>query len=237
MGVPPGVALVGRDPPSKDAEVALRYVTLNSKESWRRPPSATASFFIFGFGRGRVEGQAVEPGRLLVGPASTGVAIEAEKQGLNFFEVQIPNLESPVERVEVRPRVPLSIFHAEQIVVPGGTPFRFGSTFNLAEVIVPQGVTTSEHDLGVNERYLMLGGPATMFLDDRSYLVNAGSVVHIPSGTVQSIRNDSTQPLRFYCLCTPPFTPDTFAPGQRHGSGPAGFDIDSWWQLHAPAFT
>jgi mannose-6-phosphate isomerase-like protein (cupin superfamily) len=150
-----------------------------------------------------------------------------------LFEVQVVGARVADKAAHVLGRVPLSPFEAERIIVPVGTPFKFGEVFNLAEVVVPPGVTTSQHNLGVNERYLVLEGRGSMFLDDAVQPVDAGSVVHIPSGVMQAIRNDSAgDVLRFYCLCTPPFSQDTYGRGAWNGSGPAGFDLSAWWARH-----
>jgi len=185
-----------------DSEVRIGYFRLNKDNVWNVEPTNRARFCVLAERGGTIGKLAVRVGNLLKIPAGFSPT-NMDLKNTSLFVAYFNDLPA-ASTLEVLDRIPLQPFEAEQIIVPAGTPFEFYSRFNLAEVIVPPGVVTSEHDLGVNERYLMCSGPATIFLNGEARKLFAGDIAHIPSGTMQYIKNDSAQPLRFYCLCTPP---------------------------------
>lgn len=78
---------------------------------------------------------------------------------------------------------------------------------SLARATVAPGVTTQLHALAVRELYVVLSGRGTMDAGDGMAVpVGPGSVVDIPAGTAQRIRNDGEDALVFLCLCLPRFT-------------------------------
>lgn len=87
-----------------------------------------------------------------------------------------------------------------------------GSNVSIALARVPSGVKTKLHRLkGVNERYLLTAGKGKMFVEGLSpEIVSAGDVVMIPAGRGQAIENIGDTDLLFYCICTPPFTPECY---------------------------
>lgn len=225
-----------QDFPYEDGEVIVEYCKLESGKQLNQSKVATHRFLVFGTGRGYVNDMILTPGKLLIIPPEIPSTINADEGcGLNFFIVRVKGTRFDITEITLLDRVPLALFYDEKIIVPKESPFNFDSVFNLGEVIVSPGVKTSKHILGVNERYLVFGGPAAMFLDDERYSVTTGNIVHIPSGTIQSIKNTSQQPLRFYCLCTPPFTPDTYK-GIEHNETTSEFNLDAWWKENSQEF-
>lgn len=214
----------------RDAEVRIRFVRLSAGKDWIADAGAS-HLLVFGRGRGLANGQPVGPGNLAL--AGGALHLNAGDGGIESFVVTMPAGIAPTDSVRVLARARLETFAAEGIVVTRGTEFTFSPILDLAEVIVPPGVTTSEHDLGVNERYLLLEGEGRTTLNGHDDAVVPGDVVAIPSGTMQFIANTGTVPLRFYCLCTPPFTVATYGPGLRHGQAPPGFSLEAWWRSHA----
>jgi len=83
---------------------------------------------------------------------------------------------------------------------------------SIARASVAPGVTTQLHSLrAVDERYLIVQGVGSVELDGRLRSdVTAGDVVVIPAGTAQRITNTGASDLVFYCICTPPFTPECY---------------------------
>lgn len=83
---------------------------------------------------------------------------------------------------------------------------------SLARARVEPGSATRWHRLeGVTERYIVLEGRGIVEVGDRApEPVGPGSVVHIPPGVRQRIRNDGEGDLIFLALCTPRFTPDCY---------------------------
>lgn len=235
MGIQAGVSDT-QNFPYEDEEVIVEYCKLESGEELNQSKVDIHRFLVFGTGRGYVNNMILTPGKLLIIPPEIPLTINADERcGINFFIVRVKGARFGIREIALHDRVPLTPFYEEKIIVPKGTPFNVDSVLNLGEVIVPPGIKTSKHTLGVNERYLVFGGPAAMFLDDVQHFVTMGNIVHIPSGTIQSIKNTSLQPLRFYCLCTPPFTPDTYE-GIKSNEIPNEFDLDAWWKANSQEF-
>jgi mannose-6-phosphate isomerase-like protein (cupin superfamily) len=85
---------------------------------------------------------------------------------------------------------------------------------SIARARVNVGVTTAWHCLkGVSEIYVIVAGAGRVELAELDPAeVSAGDVVRIPPETPQRITNIGTSDLVFYCVCTPPFTPDCYEP-------------------------
>ena len=85
-------------------------------------------------------------------------------------------------------------------------------TVSIARARVEPGVTTALHRLkGVSERYIIVAGVGRVEVGGLEPTeVAPGDVVRIPPGTPQRIANIGTTDLVFYCVCTPPFTPDCY---------------------------
>ncbi len=236
MGVAGGVTRLAPGELYRDAETVIGRIDAPAGAKLGIGGSPRPQFFVVGSGSALIDGKEVHAGQLLALAPNRAADVTAGARGVRGFICELEGSITPAPATSVHPRVPLAPFDAEQIIVPAGTPFAFGDVFNLGEVLVPPGVTTSQHDVGVNERYLMMGGPATMFIDGVKTEVQSGDIVHIPSGGLQNIKNDSGAALRFYCLCTPPFVPETYGAGPVAGSGPEGFDLKEWWNTNASDF-
>ncbi|WP_348672462.1 cupin domain-containing protein [uncultured Abyssibacter sp.] len=83
---------------------------------------------------------------------------------------------------------------------------------SVARARVPAGSVTRWHRLqGITERYLILSGHGEADIGDGApQPVGVGSVVHIPSGERQRIRNTGSDELVFLAVCTPRFTPERY---------------------------
>src|SRR5262249_51827567 len=74
-----------------------------------------------------------------------------------------------------------------------------------------RGVTTQLHSLDVDERYLIVSGTGVVSVGDVAPTeVGPGDVVAIPAGAAQRIQNTGAEDLVFYCVCTPPFQPESY---------------------------
>jgi mannose-6-phosphate isomerase-like protein (cupin superfamily) len=82
----------------------------------------------------------------------------------------------------------------------------------IARARVEPGVTTAWHALaGVTERYIIAEGTGRMEVGDLPPAdVGLGDTVFIPAGVPQRIANTGPRDLVFYCVCTPPFTPECY---------------------------
>jgi mannose-6-phosphate isomerase-like protein (cupin superfamily) len=235
MGVRPGVTSA-REAAYFDNEIRVEYFDLAPGEGRTLYPGPLPRFGVLGRGILTVHNVVIVPGQILIVRDGYEALMTAGASGTTLFLADVDEDVPAGASVQLVEGDPLEPFEPEGIIVAAGTANRLGARFNLAEVIVPPGVRTSQHDLGVNERYLMLDGPATVRLDDRVFKVDAGDVVHIPSGTMQCLENTAAGPLRFYCLCTPPFTMDTYGAGPQKSRRPAEFDLAQWWQDHQRLF-
>jgi mannose-6-phosphate isomerase-like protein (cupin superfamily) len=82
---------------------------------------------------------------------------------------------------------------------------------SLAIARVEPGVTTQLHALeGVTETYIVITGEGEMEVGDEKFHISPGDQVIIPSGISQRVTSISDTDLRFYCLCTPRFTPESY---------------------------
>ena len=81
----------------------------------------------------------------------------------------------------------------------------------IARARVEPGVTTQLHSLDVDERYLIVSGTGVVSVGDVAPTeVGPGDVVAIPAGAAQRIENSGAEDLVFYCVCTPPFRPESY---------------------------
>jgi len=85
-------------------------------------------------------------------------------------------------------------------------------SMSIARARVEPGVTTAWHALdGVTERYVIASGSGRMEVGDLPATdVGPDDTVFIPAGVRQRITNTSAVDLIFYCICTPPFTPECY---------------------------
>src|SRR5207244_5514738 len=69
----------------------------------------------------------------------------------------------------------------------------------------PPGGYTEGHPIhdDFEQTYYVLSGTMTVFLDDRTYTVPAGSFVFIPRGMKHEHRNDGDDPMRFLTINVP----------------------------------
>ena len=82
---------------------------------------------------------------------------------------------------------------------------------SLAIARVPAGTTTQLPSLnGINETYIVIEGKGKVEVDGDPYSVSAGDQVAIASGVPQRVTSLGENDLRFYCLCTPRFHPDSY---------------------------
>lgn len=83
---------------------------------------------------------------------------------------------------------------------------------SIARARVAPGVTTRWHVLhGIAERYVILEGKGVAEVGEGAFEnVRPGSVVRIPPGVRQRIRNTGTADLVFLALCTPRFRPEAY---------------------------
>lgn len=82
---------------------------------------------------------------------------------------------------------------------------------SLAIARVEPGTTTQLHSLtGVTETYIVIEGSGLMEVDGNQFDIAAGDQVVIPSGVPQRVTALGKSDLRFYCLCTPRFFPNSY---------------------------
>ena len=82
---------------------------------------------------------------------------------------------------------------------------------SLAIARVEPGVTTQLHALtGITETYIVIEGSGRMELDGEVFTINPGDQVVINPGVPQRVTTLGETDLRFYCLCTPRFLPESY---------------------------
>lgn len=87
-------------------------------------------------------------------------------------------------------------------------PARHGNRLqSLAEATVAPGARTLLHRHAVTEElYHVSAGSGIMTLGDASFKVGVGDTVLIAPGTSHRIEATGTEPLRFLCCCSPPYS-------------------------------
>ena len=82
---------------------------------------------------------------------------------------------------------------------------------SLAIARVESGVTTQLHSLtGISETYIVIEGRGCMEVSGKQFDIKIGDQVVIPAGVSQRVTALDETDLRFYCLCTPRFFPDSY---------------------------
>lgn len=83
---------------------------------------------------------------------------------------------------------------------------------SIAKARLSPGGKTRKHRLkNTAERYLILSGHGTVFLDDEPGIaITADDVVYIDIGREQSIVNSGTQDLVFLVICNPRFKAENY---------------------------
>ena len=78
---------------------------------------------------------------------------------------------------------------------------------SLAEATVAPGARTLLHRHAVTEElYHVTAGSGIMTLGDACFKVGAGDTVLIAPGTPHRIEATGSEPLRFLCCCSPPYS-------------------------------
>jgi len=82
---------------------------------------------------------------------------------------------------------------------------------SLAIARVEAGVTTQLHSLnGITETYIVIEGTGRMEVGDETFEISVGDQVVIPPAVPQRVTALHGEQLRFYCLCTPRFYPESY---------------------------
>ena len=81
--------------------------------------------------------------------------------------------------------------------------------YSVAHASLEKGESSLPHILDHEEMYLILSGVGEMNLDGETVAVCSGDHLVVPGGVVQSLRNTGETPLVFYCLVSPPWSPES----------------------------
>ena len=78
---------------------------------------------------------------------------------------------------------------------------------SLAEAVVSVGERTKKHrHMRSDEIYFILEGQGRMEVEEEREEVSAGEAILIRKGEAHCIENIGTAPLRFLCICSPPYS-------------------------------
>ncbi len=82
----------------------------------------------------------------------------------------------------------------------------FQLPYSLAHAELAPGQSSLPHRLkACSEVYVPIEGLGTAFLNGEAHTMQAGTVIYIPAGVEQYVRNDGATPLRFWCIVAPPW--------------------------------
>jgi mannose-6-phosphate isomerase-like protein (cupin superfamily) len=87
-------------------------------------------------------------------------------------------------------------------------PGKVASGYSLAYGRLAPGTRSKRHRLTSAEVYYMLSGEGEFLIGHESVHVTRGSVVYVPPGAVQSLRNTGTTIIEFLCLVDPAWRPE-----------------------------
>ncbi|MFT4759210.1 MAG: mannose-6-phosphate isomerase-like protein (cupin superfamily) [Paraglaciecola sp.] len=78
--------------------------------------------------------------------------------------------------------------------------------FSLAHAYLPPGATSLPHRLTKSEEtYTVIAGKGKIFVEEKSFDIQKGSVFVVPKNALQSVENTGEDNLEFYCIVTPPW--------------------------------
>lgn len=87
----------------------------------------------------------------------------------------------------------------------------FSPDGSLALARVESGTKTQLHSLSdTKEVYIVVDGEGLMEVDGEAFSIASGDQVVIPAGVSQCVTASERGDLRFYCLCTPRFSPECY---------------------------
>lgn len=79
-------------------------------------------------------------------------------------------------------------------------------SYSLAYATLEAGTASLPHRLTESsETYVVLEGEGTAFVDGTEVMLEAGTVLYIPAGAEQFVRNEGATTLRFLCIVDPPW--------------------------------
>jgi quercetin dioxygenase-like cupin family protein len=106
-----------------------------------------------------------------------------------------------------------------------------GSCFIIEGMVAPGGGPPPHVHLHEDEAFYMLEGEATFTAGGRTIRAKAGDCVHIPRGTVHTLRGEGTKPGRALIIISPAgptgmqrFFEETFTPATDRTAGPPAMD-------------
>jgi mannose-6-phosphate isomerase-like protein (cupin superfamily) len=91
--------------------------------------------------------------------------------------------------------------HLREILHPGQSDADI--PYSIAHASVKPGERSQPHVLRGSEVYYILSGVGTMYVDHEQAEVAANSVVYVPPGANQHIRNTGSEDLIFLCIVSP----------------------------------
>jgi len=84
----------------------------------------------------------------------------------------------------------------------------FSFRYSLAHAKVKKGEETKPHKLKTSEVYYILEGRGIMRIEEESFEVGPGTVIYIPPGARQYIKNTQDSDLFFLCIVDPAWRPE-----------------------------
>ena len=78
--------------------------------------------------------------------------------------------------------------------------------FSLAYASIKPGNSSLPHTLKQKEMYLFTKGKGEISIAGETHLIFKGSCILVPGGALQSVENNGTEDLEFYCIVSPPWT-------------------------------
>jgi mannose-6-phosphate isomerase-like protein (cupin superfamily) len=80
--------------------------------------------------------------------------------------------------------------------------------YSLAHGRLEAGGLSKRHRLASSEVYYFLSGEGEFSIDQESAKIEPGTVVYVPPGAIQSLRNTGSGAIEFLCLVDPAWKPE-----------------------------
>ena len=97
--------------------------------------------------------------------------------------------------------------HLKEVLHPSNDQIPLN--FSLAHAYLKIGETSLPHRLIPSETYFILEGEGEIFINDKKQTIKKGDTIFVPSNAEQYVKNTGKTNLKFLCIVSPPWSPDT----------------------------
>ncbi len=97
--------------------------------------------------------------------------------------------------------------HLKEVIHPSNDNLELG--YSLAYAYLKVGEQSLPHQLSHSETYFFLEGNGEIIINDNKQIIETGDTVLVPPHAMQYVINKGNTELRFLCIVSPPWSPET----------------------------